>query len=124
MRTVIEQLPKAIRWSNTLMWFAGIATVFLIIGGVIALLNEPAAGIAILLVALFMGIQFWMMRNYKNACKEAFDSEHASDVELACKAQNTLVKFYGILALIAIVLIILGIVAAIAMPSYLMYLQR
>lgn len=124
MRTIIEQLPKAIRWSNIVMWFFGVITALLIIGTFVALVNKPGVGVVFIFITLLIGIQFWMIRNYKNACQVALESEYPVDIEAACKAQVTLVKFYGILTLILAILIIIGVAAAISMPAYMDFLQR
>lgn len=122
MKTIVEQLPKAIRWSNILMWFLGVVTVVMLIGAVLALIKQPVVGILVLVATAFVGVQFWLMRNYKNACKEAYDSERPADLEVACQAQTSLVKFYGILTLVMIVLVAFGIVFGLS--SYQNYISR
>lgn len=102
MREVLDQLPKAVFWSGTLMWLTGVSLVLCLLLAVYMWFTaSPVLGIGMLLFSPLAGIQFYFLRNYKLSCQLAMESEKVIDLEEACYKQKALLLMFGVLVLLS-----------------------
>ncbi len=120
-----------------LLFIAGAFTVIAALGigfsgwmGARALPNGPPAGIflgmgVVYLIMAFIDILLGLyLVRYSSAIGRLLQNGDAGEMEAALHAQRKFWKLAGVLALIMIVVFILGIVAAIALPAYTAYNAR
>jgi oligopeptide ABC superfamily ATP binding cassette transporter, permease protein len=101
MNTLLEHFPKAARWALIML----IVIVITILFQLVALINARGTQVVSEFVTLVvLVIQAILFYSYWQACKTAIASEDARDVELACSKQLNLIRFYGIMMLILLII--------------------
>lgn len=96
MNALLEHFPKAARWSFILMLVSALLTLshlfLLITGRGYDVLSEAIA-------VLVFGLLSFLLFDYRSACKAALESDKTEDIELACRKQVNVIRFFGALAL-------------------------
>ncbi len=134
---VTEEMVSALRGTKGWVLMVGIlmfiGAAFMVIGaiGMIlggAMMGESAKGmpqgmfagmgVVYLLMALLYIFPATYLVKYSSAIGRLVSDGRAADMEAALNQQRKFWKFVGVLALIGIVLMVLGIVAAIALPMW------
>lgn len=110
MEAIFQQLPKAIRWSKILSVLFLLATLFFLLIFVVTFLKSAVAAFFQLIPLLLMGFQYWLFRGYKIACQQALDSRDIDDLETAARKQVMIIKFFGFLSLLILILMLFGLI--------------
>lgn len=104
MREVLDQLPDAIRQSRYLLFSMALSLLFCLLTSCVLYIISSFILITFLVYGLFIGVLWRLLYHYKLACQKALESECALDIKEACRRQKAVLKFFGLIVLLAMVL--------------------
>lgn len=135
---MLESLRRTKPWVRFLSILGFISVVFVLLGAVAMLLGGGAlmmqgdagqevpaflpmlmAGVYVLMAILYFFPSLYLFK-YASAIGALLENGGSADMEDALARQKSFFKFYGVLVLVMIIVGVLGMIAAIAIPAFMM----
>lgn len=128
MNQIIEAFSATRKWSKIVAIVFIVAFVLQILNMVMTIANGQALiAILNLIISLFMYLMPGLaLLKYAGYVRRAEDniSDPITNLEDACEQQAKFFRYVGIISVVVIVLAVIGILAAIALPAYQNYIIR